>query len=144
MARELIMTIEQIRMLSFGGGVDSTALLAIHLDRDKAAAFLEMTREQLDEAFPPMEAVVFSDPGSEWPETYMNIGYARERCEGWCQSRSSQAPQHDLRPQGIRRDDRTSENTQSDWEARGFIPSQDIRQTRDYRRLRQATENQDD
>ncbi len=75
------MTIEQIRMLSFGGGVDSTALLAIHLDRDRAAAFLEMTREQLDEAFPPMEAVVFSDPGSEWPETYLNIDYARERCE---------------------------------------------------------------
>jgi len=69
------------KILAFGGGVDSSALLAIHLERDKAAAYLGITREELDKAFPRLHAVVFSDPGSEWPETYENIEYARKRCE---------------------------------------------------------------
>ena len=69
------------KILAFGGGVDSSALLAMHLDRDKAAAYLEISREELDKILPPFHAVVFSDPGSEWPETYENIEYARQRCE---------------------------------------------------------------
>jgi len=69
-----------VNMLSFGGGVDSTALLAMVLDRDKAAETLGITRETLDKALPPIVAAVFSDPGSEWPETYENIAYAEKRC----------------------------------------------------------------
>lgn len=72
---------EQVNILSYGGGVDSTALLAMVLDRDRAAAQLGITREKLDEALPPIVAAVFSDPGSEWPETYENIAYAEKRCE---------------------------------------------------------------
>ena len=68
------------KILAFGGGVDSSALLAIHLERDKAAAYLGISRDELDEAFPEIEAAVFSDPGSEWPETYENIEYAQKRC----------------------------------------------------------------
>ena len=34
------------KILSFGGGVDSTALLAIHLNRDEAAALTGRTREE--------------------------------------------------------------------------------------------------
>jgi len=70
----------EINLLAFGGGVDSSALLAMHLERDKAAAYLGISRIQLDEAFPPFAAAVFSDPGSEWPETYENIEYAKKRC----------------------------------------------------------------
>ena len=68
------------KILAFGGGVDSSALLAMHLERDKAADYLGITREQLDEAFPVIDAAVFADPGSEWEETYENIEYAKKRC----------------------------------------------------------------
>ena len=64
------MKIKEVNLLAFGGGVDSTALLAMHLERDKAAKHLGMSRAKLDELFPPFEAAVFSDPGSEWPETF--------------------------------------------------------------------------
>ena len=72
---------KKVNLLAFGGGVDSTALLAMHLERDKTAKYLGMSRAKLDELFPPFEAAVFSDPGSEWPETYENIEYAKNRCE---------------------------------------------------------------
>jgi hypothetical protein len=68
-------------ILSFGGGVDSTALLAIHLNRNVAAQALNISREELDAKFPPVDAVVFSDPGAEFPGTYDNVEYARGRCE---------------------------------------------------------------
>lgn len=68
-------------ILSFGGGVDSSALLAMHLDRDRASKHLGISREELDRKFPPFDTAVFSDPGSEWPETYENIEYAKKRCE---------------------------------------------------------------
>jgi hypothetical protein len=71
---------EQVTFLSYGGGVDSSALLAMHMDRDKAAQHLGISREELDDKFPPFEAAVFSDPGSEWPETYENIAYAEAKC----------------------------------------------------------------
>jgi hypothetical protein len=74
------METKEVKLLAFGGGVDSTALLAMHLERDKAAKHLGMSRAKLDELFPPFEAAVFSDPGSEWPETYENIEYAKARC----------------------------------------------------------------
>lgn len=73
---------EEVNILSFGGGVDSTALLAIHLNRNTAAARLGISRQELDAKFPPVDAVVFSDPGAEFPGTYENVEYARGRCEG--------------------------------------------------------------
>lgn len=72
---------EGIQFLSLGGGVDSTALLAMHLCRDEAAEILGITREELDAKLPNFEWVVFSDPGSEWEATYENIEYAKQICE---------------------------------------------------------------
>lgn len=67
-------------ILSFGGGVDSTALLAIHLNRDEAAALTGRTREEIDAALPIFDAVVFSDPGAEFPKTYENVEIAASIC----------------------------------------------------------------
>ena len=72
---------EGIQFLSLGGGVDSTALLAMHLCRDEATEILGITREELDAKLPNFEWVVFSDPGSEWASTYENIEYARTICK---------------------------------------------------------------
>ena len=69
------METKEVKLLAFGGGVDSTALLAMHLERDKAAKHLGMSRAKLDELFPPFEAAVFSDPGSEWPETFSVLNF---------------------------------------------------------------------
>ena len=68
-------------VLAFGAGVDSTALLAIELNRDRAAAMLGIEREKLDHHFPPLDAVVFSDPGAEFPQTYENVERAAARCK---------------------------------------------------------------
>jgi hypothetical protein len=64
-------------ILAFGGGVDSTTLLAIELNRDLAARTIGISRDNLDEIFPKVDAVVFSDPGAEYPETYKNIETAK-------------------------------------------------------------------
>ena len=72
---------EGIQFLSLGGGVDSTALLAMHLCRDEAAEKLGISREELDSKLPNFEWVVFADPGSEWQSTYDNIEYAKMICE---------------------------------------------------------------
>jgi hypothetical protein len=61
------------KIVAFGGGVDSSALLAINLHRDKAAELLSITRAQLDEAFPVQDAVMFSDTGWERERTYANV-----------------------------------------------------------------------
>ena len=62
-----------INILSFGGGVDSSTLIAIDLNRDGAASLLGITRNQLDKAFPSIDRVVFSDTGAESDATYDNI-----------------------------------------------------------------------
>ena len=62
-------------VLAFGGGRDSTALLALHLNREKFSYL------QLDKHLPAFDAVVFSDTGAEFPETYENIEEARRQCE---------------------------------------------------------------
>ena len=62
-----------LKLIAFGGGVDSSALLAINLYRDKAASLLGISRAQLDQAFPPQEAVFFSDTGWERVATYFNV-----------------------------------------------------------------------
>jgi len=70
----------KLEFLSFGGGADSSCLLAMHLNIKKAAALLEMKIEDLRKVIPDYDAIVFSDPGSEWPETYENIEYAERLC----------------------------------------------------------------
>jgi len=67
-------------ILAFGGGVDSTTLLAIELNRDKASQLIGLSRPELDKVFPKVDAVVFSDPGAEYPETYKNIETASQLC----------------------------------------------------------------
>ena len=68
-------------VLAFGGGVDSTCLLAMHLNRNKAANILGISRDDLDKALPNFDAVVFSDTGAEFSKTYENIETARELCK---------------------------------------------------------------
>lgn len=68
-------------ILSFGGGVDSTAILAMHLNRDRAADQLGITRAALDEALPHVDGVMFSDTGAEFDHTYGTLDLARTLCE---------------------------------------------------------------
>ena len=68
-------------VLSFGGGVDSTTMLSMHLYRDRAAKWLGVTREEIDRHLPQFSACVFSDTGSEYPWTYENIAMAKRFCE---------------------------------------------------------------
>lgn len=60
-------------ILSFGGGVDSTALAAIDQHRSIAATWLDITENQLLEAYPKPDHVVFSDTGAETEGTYANV-----------------------------------------------------------------------
>jgi hypothetical protein len=61
-------------ILAFGGGLDSTALCLINLHRDEAATLIGIPRATLDEAFPIVDVVMFSDLGAERAATYENIG----------------------------------------------------------------------
>lgn len=95
-------------VLAFGGGVDSTALLAMHLDRPRAAEILGITIEDLNRHLPKFSAVVFSDPGAEYQATYRNIETARQLCED-----------RDLRFEVVRRE---GENI-TEWVTRlGIVP----------------------
>jgi 3'-phosphoadenosine 5'-phosphosulfate sulfotransferase (PAPS reductase)/FAD synthetase len=60
-------------IIAFGGGVDSSALLAINLHRDRAAQILGISRAELDARFAPVDAVMFSDTGWERDATYANV-----------------------------------------------------------------------
>jgi hypothetical protein len=60
-------------LVAFGGGVDSSALLAINFDRDAAAQALGISRQDLDEKFPAVDGVMFSDTGWERKRTYSNV-----------------------------------------------------------------------
>src|SRR3546814_12498523 len=62
-----------IVILSYGGGKDSTVLVAMDLHRDQAAEYLGITRAILDAAFPTFDYEVFSDPGAEFAVTYRTI-----------------------------------------------------------------------
>ena len=62
-----------MNLLSYGGGKDSTALVAIDLNRDAAAGYLGITRAQLDAAFPAIDRAVFADTGAEFQATYATI-----------------------------------------------------------------------
>ncbi len=72
---------ERRDILCFGGGVDSTALLAIHFDRDRASRILGIEREKIDRHLPHFDSVVHADPGFEWPVTVKNVEYARQECQ---------------------------------------------------------------
>lgn len=67
-------------VMAFGGGLDSTAMLAMSLNRDFAARYLGIDRGALDAALPAVDAVVFSDPGAEFAATYDNVEVARGLC----------------------------------------------------------------
>ncbi len=60
-------------VLSFGGGLDSSTLIAIDLNRDKAADILGITRSDLDAKFPSPDLVVFADTGAESDSTYATV-----------------------------------------------------------------------
>tara|TARA_Y100000310_G_scaffold14911_1_gene14968 strand:- start:152 stop:1069 length:918 start_codon:yes stop_codon:yes gene_type:complete len=68
-------------ILCFGGGVDSTALLAIHFDRDRASRMLGIERKEIDRHLPHFDYVVHADTGFEWPITVENVEYAKQECE---------------------------------------------------------------
>jgi hypothetical protein len=74
------MTTSMTKILAFGGGVDSTALALINLNRDRAAALIGISRELLDEAFPAVDAVFFSDTGAERSATYANVDQVEQAC----------------------------------------------------------------
>jgi len=60
-------------ILSYGGGVDSTALVVIDANRDQVAEYLGIEREELDAAFPRFDKAVFADTGAEFQVTYKTI-----------------------------------------------------------------------
>jgi len=60
-------------LLSYGGGKDSTAMIAMDLNRNKTASHLGITRYKLDEALPVFDRAIFSDPGAEFAVTYRTI-----------------------------------------------------------------------
>jgi hypothetical protein len=74
-------TEKEFEFLSFGAGVDSSAILAMHLNIKKSAKLLGMTVADLRKHIPDYDAIVFSDPGSEWPETYEHIEFVKEQCQ---------------------------------------------------------------
>jgi len=67
-----------MNILSFGGGVDSSTLIAIDLNRDVAAREIGVSREELDKAYPSPDHIVFSDTGGESSSTYQNIEKTQE------------------------------------------------------------------
>lgn len=63
----------KVIILSYGGGVDSTTLVAMDSDRQATCDYLGITRETLDAALPRFDVAVFSDPGAEFKVTYETI-----------------------------------------------------------------------
>ncbi len=59
--------------LSFGGGVDSSTILAMALNRDLAASLLGLDRAELDGKLPMFEEIVFADTGAESAATMANV-----------------------------------------------------------------------
>ncbi len=59
----------------FGGGLDSTTLVAIDENRDASAAYLGIDRSTLDRWFPRPDVWIFSDTGAEHSHTYANVEF---------------------------------------------------------------------
>ena len=68
-------------LLSCGLGKDSSALLAMHLNRPAAAELLGISLDELNAAYPILDGVVFSDTGAEHRHTYLNLDKAVAACE---------------------------------------------------------------
>ncbi len=60
-------------LLSYGGGKDSTAIVAIDQNRDEAAEYLGIDRQRIDKALPHFNKAVFADPGAEFGATYRTV-----------------------------------------------------------------------
>ena len=60
-------------ILAFGGGVDSTTLIAIDQNRDKAAQLLGIDRRFLNIVFPRPDYIVMADTGAECQATYQHL-----------------------------------------------------------------------
>ena len=60
-------------ILSYGGGMDSTALVAMDADREATCEFLGISMDTLYHALPEFEYAVFADPGAEFGVTYRTI-----------------------------------------------------------------------
>jgi len=67
-----------IEVMCFGGGVDSTAMLAAHLHRDAASTFFGVSLNDLEAALPLFDAIIFADTGAEMPHTYTNVEASRQ------------------------------------------------------------------
>jgi hypothetical protein len=65
-------------ILSYGGGKDSTLLIAIDQNREKAADLLNISLDRLNELFPKFDFAIFSDPGAEYDETYQTVKKAKD------------------------------------------------------------------
>ena len=77
---------ERIVIVSFGGGVDSTVIIAAYLNPSLFMETIrkmgkEITLEEFQIVFPPLTSVMFSDPGSEYAHTYRNVRYAESLCK---------------------------------------------------------------
>lgn len=60
-------------LLSYGVGKDSTAMIAMDLNRDATCKYLGIDRAVLDAALPVFDQAVFSDPGAEFEATYKTL-----------------------------------------------------------------------
>lgn len=67
--------------LSFGGGVDSSTILAMALNRPLAASLLGITLDELNAALPHFDEIVFADTGAESAATMANIARFKEVSE---------------------------------------------------------------
>lgn len=66
--------------LSFGGGVDSSTIIAMDLNRPLAAHLLGITLDALNAALPSFNEVVFADTGAEHAHTYANVERFQAAC----------------------------------------------------------------
>ncbi len=114
------------QILAYGLGVDSTAMLCIHLYRDDSLEIINriragrnqpaFTREKLDEMLPHFEAAVFSDTGAELPHTYDNLEVSRKLCE------EAGLPLIVVNAWAGRADERSDGKIDSWHKARGVVP----------------------
>lgn len=59
--------------LSFGGGVDSSTIAALDLNRELGAELLGISLEELNSKLPTFNEIVFADTGNESDETMANV-----------------------------------------------------------------------
>lgn len=67
--------------LSFGGGVDSSTIQAMDLNRPLAAQLLGITLDELNSKLPHFNEIVFADTGAESASTMANVARFQAACE---------------------------------------------------------------